>query len=134
MTPPRFRSLGQPETRFAYEEVVTQLNAQKDGLFWLVWRSCFYLVRSTKIEAPLIGLWPKSFSVTVTRRLSLIQCDESAMNFAPLQLGDEPIRMAKVRTRLSFTSGHHVQSADRGELSRGQLWRTEHVGHHAGKP
>jgi|AntAceMinimDraft_1070359.scaffolds.fasta_scaffold80107_1 hypothetical protein len=31
--------------------------------------SCFDLVRSTKIEAPLIGLWPKSFSVTGTRRL-----------------------------------------------------------------
>jgi hypothetical protein len=33
--------------------------------------SCFDLVRSTKIEAPLIGLWPKSFSVTVMRRLGL---------------------------------------------------------------
>jgi len=50
---------------------VTQYNAQNDGLFWLVWKSCFDLVRSTKIEAPLIGLWPKSFSVTVTRRLGL---------------------------------------------------------------
>jgi hypothetical protein len=38
VTPPRFRPLGQPETRFADEKVVTQLNAQKDGLFWMVWR------------------------------------------------------------------------------------------------
>jgi hypothetical protein len=71
MTPPRFRSLGQPETRFADEKVVTQSNAQKDSLFWLVWKNCFDLARSTKIEASLIGLWPKSFSVTVTRRLGL---------------------------------------------------------------
>ena len=71
MTPPIFRSLGQPETRFADEKVVTQYNAQKNGLFWLVWKSCFDLVRLTKIEAPLIGLWPKPFSVTVTRRLGL---------------------------------------------------------------
>jgi len=34
-------------------------------------KSFFDLVRSTKIEAPLIGLWPKSFVVTVTRRLDL---------------------------------------------------------------
>jgi hypothetical protein len=27
--------------------------------------ACFDLVRSTKIEAPLIGLWPKFFNVTV---------------------------------------------------------------------
>jgi len=71
VTPRIFRSLGQPETRFADEKVVTQENALKDGLFWLVWKSCFDLVRSTKIEALLIGLWPKSFSVTVTRRLGL---------------------------------------------------------------
>jgi hypothetical protein len=71
VTPPIFRSLGQPETRFADEKVVTQYNAQKNGLFWLVLKSCFDLVRLTKIEAPLIGLWPKPFSVTVTRRLGL---------------------------------------------------------------
>jgi len=65
VTPPIFRPLGQPETRFADEKVVTQSNAQQDGLFWLVWKSCFNLVRSTKIEAPPIGLWPKSFSVTL---------------------------------------------------------------------
>jgi len=71
VTPSIFRSLGQPETCFADEKVVTQQNAQKDGLFWLVWKIYFDLVRSTKIEAPLIGLWPKSFSVTVTRTLGL---------------------------------------------------------------
>jgi hypothetical protein len=48
VTPPKFRPFGQPETRFADEKVVTQYNAQKDGLFWLV---CFDLVRSTKTEA-----------------------------------------------------------------------------------
>jgi len=30
------------------------------------WYGCFDLVRSTEFEAPLIGLWPESFSVTVT--------------------------------------------------------------------
>jgi hypothetical protein len=40
-------------------------------MFWLVWKNCFDLVRSTKNEAPLIDLWPKFFSVTVTRRLGL---------------------------------------------------------------
>jgi len=70
VTPPIFRPLGQPETRFADEKVVTQENAQQDGLFWLVWKSCFNLAWSTKIEAPPIGLWPKPFSVT-WRRLGL---------------------------------------------------------------
>jgi hypothetical protein len=32
----------------------------------------------TKIEAPLIGLWPKPFSVTVTRRLGLRRIDFEA--------------------------------------------------------
>jgi len=41
-------------------------------MFCLVWKSYFGLVRSTKIEAPLIGLWPKPFSVTVTHRLGLM--------------------------------------------------------------
>jgi hypothetical protein len=45
VTPPRFRSLGQPETRFADEKVVTQQHAQKDGPFWLVW-----LFRSGSID------------------------------------------------------------------------------------
>jgi len=32
---------------------------------WYGSTACFDLVRSTKIEAPLIGLWPKFFNVTV---------------------------------------------------------------------
>jgi hypothetical protein len=46
VTPPRFHSLGQPETRFADEKVVTQKKAQKDGLLWLVWE----LFRSGSID------------------------------------------------------------------------------------
>ena len=69
MTPPIFRPLSQPETRFADEKVVTQLNAQQDGLFWLVWKSCFNLVRSTKISAlPKIL---QRYINHVTRRLGL---------------------------------------------------------------
>jgi hypothetical protein len=55
VTPPRFRSLGQPETRFADEKVVTQLNVQKDGLFWLVWK----LFRSGSIDQNRSSVyWP----------------------------------------------------------------------------
>ena len=41
VTPPRCRPLGQLETRFADEKVVNKYKAQKGGLVWLVWKSCF---------------------------------------------------------------------------------------------
>jgi len=66
VTPARFRSLGQPETRFADEKNRDPVECAKRRPVLAGMESYFDLVRSTKIEAPPIGLWPKFFSVTVT--------------------------------------------------------------------